>query len=66
MCLKPITEDGSLKDAQGNNVLGFGEVKEADRASDQISVSGFAVGLTSVAHLLKMLLLYRNEQNKDK
>ena len=73
MCLKPILKDGSFIDAQGNEVIGFGEIKKADDGDAEIVtagqsplLSGVAVGLSTFASLLRMLLLYRREQKNSK
>ena len=73
MCLKPILKDGSFIDAQGNEVIGFGEIKKADYGGAEIVtagqsplLSGVAVGLSTFASLLRMLLLYRREQKNSK
>lgn len=73
MCLKPILKDGSFIDAQGNEVIGFGEIKKVDDGAAEIVtagqsplLSGVAVGVSTFASLLRMLLLYRHEQKNSK
>ena len=67
ICLRPISSSDPITDAKGQNVIGFGEVKQVDEdgRTEQLIVSSVATVLTFLVTLLKLLLLYKEDRKCD-